>query len=310
MEKSENCTDDVPMPEGHENFQEGAIHIVKCDDPCPICRERSDVWDRVTIATCGHQFCAKCILSWAGVREECALCRAPFTSVLVRRDLSGEILSTAVEESIALLRRAKWTCVQNVSPFNPFVDDFAQPPADATFGFVPRQSTHVGGPSSRTTTPAPYYQSEEVEDALERMFWDEEEKRFQQRMPLMGNRRHGPNGYVRAGRRLARATNSGSASRSNRSVQSRTTSQSATTPSTSNCGTVIQNSNNNNCNNSSSCTVDGEVRGKRKKKTKKKSRAGMAAAAARAAAEAARASQQEHESEPGTDNFRCSQAVE
>lgn len=238
-------------------------------DECSICKEVPDGHMRATVASCAHSFCVGCIVSWASVKGVCALCRAPFTSLLVCRTLDGVERDVAAAEPVALLRRAAWVGAVPVE-----TDAFSPPPADALLA----AATSLG-PLTTLARPAgpsagaPYYQDEVVEDALEALFWEDEEKRYHEldRSRRVSNRPFGPNGFVASGRRLARAGPPQPPRPSRRARAAAAASgRSVAGPST-----AVQ------CGGGGSCV---EQSGRRKKKVKKKSRAGIAAAAAAAAA--------------------------
>lgn len=167
------------------------------------------------------------------------------------------MLDEACEEPVALLRRAAWLHVVPVSPSS--VDAFAPPPADMAVTVVAPNNTAATGAAVRTVrTAAPYYADENVEDELEALFWEDEEKRYRDHNRMVGNRPFGANGYLASGRRLARtAPLSQRPSRRERAAAAAAA-------------------------NGSACNY-----GKRKKKVKKKSRAGRAAAAAASSTSAA-----------------------
>lgn len=229
--------------------------------PCSICHEVPTKAEAATVQVCGHTFCAGCVVSWGAVRGMCALCRAPFTCLLVNRNLDGTPCSTPISEPVTLLRRAAWV---NAVSITPDIDTFAPPPADIEPLPLPTGRVHVPAPST-----APYYASEDVEDILEDLFWAEEEKNFgdfgngwddnMARRRVVGNRPFGSNGFMASGRRSARPNTRRQAAAA-RSAAAASSSAA-----------------------SSSSAQASPARG-RKKKVKKNSRAGKAAAQAQAAA--------------------------
>lgn len=166
---------------------------------CTVCHETPEERNRATVPSCSHSFCASCIVSWGAVRGLCALCRAPFTTLLVNRALDGSHLAEPTIEPVTLLRRAPWVSVVTILPD---VDTFAPPPADL-IPLPPERSSRVSTTPSRST--APYYEDERVEDELEEMFWEEEEKTYRElSRRMVGNRPHGANGFMSSGRQVAR----------------------------------------------------------------------------------------------------------
>ncbi len=166
---------------------------------CTICHETPDELNLATVPSCGHSFCAGCIVSWGAVRGLCALCRAPFTSVFVRRALDGTVQEQPTLEPVTLLRRASWVSAVTVTPD---VDTFAPPPADLQ-PLPPEPSNLI---STASSSAAPYYRDERVEDELEEMFWEEEERNYRElSRRTVGNRPFGANGFLSSGRQVARA---------------------------------------------------------------------------------------------------------
>lgn len=231
--------------------------------PCSICHEIPEKEEAATVEACSHTFCAACIVSWGSVRGVCALCRSPFTCLLVNRNLDGTPAEKAISEPVSLLVRAPWV---NAVSITPDIDTFAPPPADI-------EPLPPSGPLGRVHAPAPstapYYASEDVEDILEDLFWAEEEKNFgnfgmgwepngSSSRRVVGNRPFGSNGFLSSGRRSARPNTKRQAAAA-RSAAAAASSSSA-----------------------SSSTQASPAR--RKKKVKKNSRAGKAAQAALAAA--------------------------
>lgn len=49
-----------------------------------------------------------CILQWAMCKEWCPQCKKPFDYLLCHRQLDGTLTDFLVEESVVLLKRARW----------------------------------------------------------------------------------------------------------------------------------------------------------------------------------------------------------
>jgi hypothetical protein len=58
---------------------------------------------------CGNCFPAvNCILQWALCKEWCPQCKKPFDYLLCHKQLDGTLSDFLVEESVVLLKRARW----------------------------------------------------------------------------------------------------------------------------------------------------------------------------------------------------------
>ena len=94
---------------------------------CAICLDAVDEVDVALVKQCLHAFCTPCIVRWTTFQHDaarrrgalgpsgapdthstCPCCKARFDSLLVYRDLDGEVTSDLREESVCLLRRARW----------------------------------------------------------------------------------------------------------------------------------------------------------------------------------------------------------
>lgn len=167
---------------------------------CTICLDSTEVSLRAYLPDCQHSFCLSCVLSWAKVQALCPNCKAPFESLLVHRNVAGEIVAgpcTAdgtlpwVQEHISILMEASWVETREVLP--PLQD------VENSFTLPPLARDSVVSASS----PAPLYSHEEIEDEYESLFWEEEDEQYQQLMGstrVLSNRRFGANGYISAGR--------------------------------------------------------------------------------------------------------------
>eukprot|EP00227_Mantoniella_beaufortii_P010316 CAMPEP_0197592530 /NCGR_PEP_ID=MMETSP1326-20131121/15144_1 /TAXON_ID=1155430 /ORGANISM="Genus nov. species nov., Strain RCC2288" /LENGTH=198 /DNA_ID=CAMNT_0043158235 /DNA_START=332 /DNA_END=925 /DNA_ORIENTATION=- len=94
------------------------------DGVCAICLDGILEADVALVKTCLHGFCTVCIIRWTNAQQEsaakrlnshaassdptCPCCKAPFASLLIYRTLDGELTPDIREESVCLLRRARW----------------------------------------------------------------------------------------------------------------------------------------------------------------------------------------------------------
>mmetsp|Transcript_24641 Transcript_24641/g.62584 ORF Transcript_24641/g.62584 Transcript_24641/m.62584 type:complete len:315 (-) Transcript_24641:429-1373(-) len=155
------------------------------DLTCPVCLEVPEPADMALIKGCEHLYCVNCILKWACARENatCPSCKAPFSYLFVHRQLDGTITDYPTEESLCLLKRAEWfTEHVRVSEFGPRMaaddegfddEDEYGDDEDEYYGYAAPGRARIGN-SSRI---------------------------------VIGNRRWGENGSVRAGRMYARPAN-------------------------------------------------------------------------------------------------------
>ena len=94
---------------------------------CAICLDAVDEVDVALVKQCLHAFCTPCIVRWTTFQHDanrrrgvvnrdgapdthstCPCCKARFDSLLVYRDLDGAVSADLREESVCLLRRARW----------------------------------------------------------------------------------------------------------------------------------------------------------------------------------------------------------
>ncbi|CAG9460612.1 unnamed protein product [Pedinophyceae sp. YPF-701] len=104
----------------------------QCQDDwqCAICLDAITIADSAAIPTCGHTYCAACIVNWAAKSQPqraaharrglaagaldglppalCPHCKAPFTRLMVYRSLDGPLSDFPREEHVVLLQRAPW----------------------------------------------------------------------------------------------------------------------------------------------------------------------------------------------------------
>ena len=91
------------------------------DLTCAICLDAIPLEDLATVPGCEHAYCAACIVGWAvasspadasgsDVCGKCPQCKREYASVATHRRLDGTLSDYPVEESVCLLRRARWFC--------------------------------------------------------------------------------------------------------------------------------------------------------------------------------------------------------
>lgn len=61
---------------------------------CPICHDEKD--DIAYTMPCGHQFCLGCIVHWAKMRAECALCRNLIEAVSFSVEAEDDYLNCVI----------------------------------------------------------------------------------------------------------------------------------------------------------------------------------------------------------------------
>jgi PHD and RING finger domain-containing protein 1 len=67
---------------------------------CPICFAKFTTQEVGTTDTCNHNFCASCIQNWSKYVGTCPLDRQQFDSILVRKHVEGETISTIPVDSL------------------------------------------------------------------------------------------------------------------------------------------------------------------------------------------------------------------
>lgn len=99
------------------------------DGACAICLDVVDEVDVALVKQCLHSFCTPCIVRWTTFQLDasyqrratsdgracarqtsatCPCCKTPFDSLLIYRSLDGDVSHDLREESVCLLRRARW----------------------------------------------------------------------------------------------------------------------------------------------------------------------------------------------------------
>ena len=192
---------DTPRPASAGDVEDGT---------CAICLDVIPEADVAMVATCLHAFCAPCIVRWTNFQLEtaarrlnsavatsdptCPCCKAPFSSLLVYRTLDGDLRGDLTEESVCLLRRARW--LPETAKSAEWEDDHAvavaaQAALNAEGGFF-----------------------EEDFDVYDEDYLDDEEEYMEglyrrgsrggggRPAIVIGNRRFGANGHISQGQRI------------------------------------------------------------------------------------------------------------
>eukprot|EP00898_Chlorokybus_atmophyticus_P004825 jgi/Chlat1/5343/Chrsp35S05277 len=136
---------------------------------CAICIHQIAPEDTAVVKGCEHAYCAHCILKWAERCKGdvwCPQCKTPFSFLYTYRSLDGSFHDLLMEESVCLLLRAKWYCG--------------------------RDAQLQGSVGIDEYDYEDYYEEDEQEEYMSHR--------------VLGNRRWGEHGYVRAGRITARPT--------------------------------------------------------------------------------------------------------
>lgn len=155
---------------------------------CAICLDEVSTVNTAIIKGCEHTYCVNCILRWAGFKEPatCPQCKHPFSYLYVHLQLDGTLSERLLEESVVLLKRAPW-----------FIDHIRVLEKDS-------------GGSSSLLGADDYTQYDDDDDYNDDDDpYAEDEEMYLHRAGagtrlLLGNRRWGENGRVRAGRMYAR----------------------------------------------------------------------------------------------------------
>lgn len=167
------------------------------DLTCAICLGDIALENMAMVKGCDHIYCAKCILYWALHKESpwCPQCKQSFSYLLTYRTLDGTLSDFPVEESVVLLKRARWFeesiqhCHRSLSLLEDsrLADDVAWHDYDAD----------------------DYDLAEDEE--IEAFYFSSAAGRAR---VLLGNRRFGEGGYITGGRRQARPVRTPSSSSS------------------------------------------------------------------------------------------------
>ncbi|CAD7698658.1 unnamed protein product [Ostreobium quekettii] len=164
--------------EQHEGAGDwGASCECPTEGSCPICLQPIALVDLATVKDCGHAYCVYCILEWASVKEPatCPQCKREFSVLCCLRELDGTVTDGLHEESVCMLQRALW--VQR------------RPAVEGADSSAPQGRQ---GPDDVFDDDYTY----EVDDTEDYYF----SNAAGSARIVLGNRRFGKNGYMRAGR--------------------------------------------------------------------------------------------------------------
>ncbi len=80
------------------------------DMTCAVCLEQIQLENLALIKGCEHMYCLNCILLWSVSRDPafCPTCKGPFDYLICYRQLDGTLSDFPNEESVVLLKRARW----------------------------------------------------------------------------------------------------------------------------------------------------------------------------------------------------------
>jgi len=160
---------------------------------CAICLEQTPLADLALIKGCEHQYCVNCILMWAVCKETCPQCKAPFNYLITYRQLDGNITDYPTEESVCLLKRARW------------FEDYVKAKECG------RSAAIFRNPNLEDELPSHGDWADLYEDMLDAELEEDEEiesyyfsSAAGRARVVLGNRRLGEGGYMRSGRVYAR----------------------------------------------------------------------------------------------------------
>ncbi|GIL71147.1 hypothetical protein Vretimale_17896 [Volvox reticuliferus] len=214
LEGEDNYWDEEEAYDGTDGYEEIASDALLVEsnanktnkdtdasEVCAICLSSIQVEDLAIIKGCEHEYCVNCILQWAVCKDApwCPQCKTPFNYLYCYRLLDGTMSDMPVEESVCLLKRASW--------------------------FVEHVKTLENGKAvsasmaAEEVLPAEWadsyqdYDGEEDEydedEQIEKYYFSSAAGRAR---VVLGNRRLGENGYMRAGRMYARPAGSNNTS--------------------------------------------------------------------------------------------------
>ncbi|KAL0048493.1 hypothetical protein WJX82_004503 [Trebouxia sp. C0006] len=163
------------------------------DMTCAICLEQIQLENTAYVKGCEHAYCAKCILQWADLRDNCSCpqCKKPFTRLLTYRTLDGTMSDFPVEESVCLLKRATWIQEQ----LKATEKGKAVASSDAFY------AADTSDPVTDWQDYSNFYDEYDDDEEVEDFYFSSAAGRAR---IVLGNRRWGENGYVASGRQQGR----------------------------------------------------------------------------------------------------------
>lgn len=161
------------------------------DMTCAICLSDIQLENLAMVKGCDHIYCISCILHWTLHKEMpwCPQCKHSFTHLLTYRGLDGSLSDFPVEESVVLLKRARW-----------FEDSLRQH-SSAAHSLL--EDSRLADDTAWQDFAEDYDLAED--DEIEAFYFSSAAGRAR---IVLGNRRFGEGGYVTGGRRQARPVNS------------------------------------------------------------------------------------------------------
>ncbi|GLI58842.1 hypothetical protein VaNZ11_000607 [Volvox africanus] len=168
---------------------------------CAICLSAIGFEDLAIVKGCEHEYCVNCILQWALCKDApwCPQCKTPFNYLYCYRLLDGAMSDVPVEESVCLLKRASW--------FVEYVKTLEKGKAISA-----AMAAEEVLPEDWTDSYQDYDGGEDdydEDEQIEKYYFSSAAGRAR---VVLGNRRLGENGYMRAGRLYARPAGSNSTS--------------------------------------------------------------------------------------------------
>lgn len=160
------------------SLQEGASLPDEADWQCSICLEEIPLANVAIIKGCEHHYCIGCIVNWCllcdnkGVKATCPKCKGSFTFLRTHRLLNGALSDQLVEESLTLLKRATW-----LDTTNPYKHVISGPEENSEDDYLVDDEDYYFSPAAGKARV------------------------------VLGNRRWGENGFVRAGHLRAKIYN-------------------------------------------------------------------------------------------------------
>ncbi|KAL4433938.1 hypothetical protein ABPG75_000379 [Micractinium tetrahymenae] len=157
------------------------------DMTCAICLGSIPLENLALVKGCDHMYCATCILHWALHREEpwCPQCKQPFDTLLTYHTLDGQLQDFPSEESVCLLKRARW------------FEEHLRFEDRGSVSLI--EESRLADNMAWQEYAADYDLAEDEE--IEQYYFSSAAGRAR---VVLGNRRYGEGGFISGGRRQAR----------------------------------------------------------------------------------------------------------
>jgi hypothetical protein len=158
---------------------------------CAICLSDIQLENLAMVKGCDHIYCISCILHWTLHKEMpwCPQCKHSFTHLLTYRGLDGSLSDFPVEESVVLLKRARW------------FEESLRHHSSAAHSLL--EDSRLADDTAWQDFAEDYDLAED--DEIEAFYFSSAAGRAR---IVLGNRRFGEGGYVTGGRRQARPVTS------------------------------------------------------------------------------------------------------